>query len=84
MRKQDDDAYYDDIHIHNIRRTDVDLEEVTTNRHDDDDLITGLSANKQKARKRAEEMQAEVNDNKRRNNIEAHQKNDIFEIPSTE
>eukprot|EP00972_Heterocapsa_arctica_P101047 14893619-Heterocapsa_arctica.AAC.1 len=51
--------------------------------HDDDDLRTGLSTNNQ-ARKRAEEKQAEVNDYKRRKNIEAHQKNKIFEIPSAE
>eukprot|EP00972_Heterocapsa_arctica_P109381 16106927-Heterocapsa_arctica.AAC.1 len=83
MRKQDDDADDDDRHRHKRRRTDVDLKEVTTNTHDDDELRTELSANKQ-ARKRAEEIQAEVNDNKRRKNIEAHQKNVIFEIPSTE
>eukprot|EP00972_Heterocapsa_arctica_P006938 1015679-Heterocapsa_arctica.AAC.1 len=83
MRKHDDDADDDDRHRRNIRRTYLDLEEVTTNRHDDDDLRTGLSANKQ-ARKRAEEHQAEVNDNKRRNNIEARQNNYHFEIPSTE
>eukprot|EP00972_Heterocapsa_arctica_P080234 11825601-Heterocapsa_arctica.AAC.1 len=83
MRKQDDDADDDDRHRNNRRRTDVDLEEATTNRHDDDDLRTGLSANKQ-ARKRAEENQADINDNNRRTNIEAHQKNEIFEIPNTE
>eukprot|EP00972_Heterocapsa_arctica_P042578 6275976-Heterocapsa_arctica.AAC.1 len=73
MRKRDDDADDDDRHRHNRRRTDLDLEEVTTNKHDDDDLRTGLSAKKQ-ARKRAEEKQAEVNDIKRRRDIEARQK----------
>eukprot|EP00972_Heterocapsa_arctica_P006246 917252-Heterocapsa_arctica.AAC.1 len=83
MRKQNDDADDDDRHRHKRRRTYAYLEEVTTNIHDEDDLISGFSANKQ-ARKRAEEIQAEVNDTNRRKNIEAHQKNDIFEIPSTE
>eukprot|EP00972_Heterocapsa_arctica_P084803 12490735-Heterocapsa_arctica.AAC.1 len=44
---------------------------------------TGILINKQ-ARKRAEEKQAEVNNNKRRKHIEAHQKNSEFELPSTE
>eukprot|EP00972_Heterocapsa_arctica_P104752 15437199-Heterocapsa_arctica.AAC.1 len=44
---------------------------------------TGFLVNKQ-ARKRAEEKQAEVNDNKRRKHIEAHQKKSGFELPSTE
>eukprot|EP00972_Heterocapsa_arctica_P079902 11773489-Heterocapsa_arctica.AAC.1 len=43
----------------------------------------GLSINKQ-ARKRAEEKQAEVNNNKGRKHIEAHQKKSEFELPSTE
>eukprot|EP00972_Heterocapsa_arctica_P037198 5477990-Heterocapsa_arctica.AAC.1 len=38
------------------------------------DADTGFLINKQ-ARKRAEEKRAEVNDNKRRKHIEAHQKN---------
>eukprot|EP00972_Heterocapsa_arctica_P013212 1941144-Heterocapsa_arctica.AAC.1 len=83
MREQEDDADDDDTHGHKRRRTDLVLEEGTTNIHDEDDLRTGFFASKQ-ARKRAEEIQAEVNDDKRRKNIEAHQKNEIFEIPSTE
>eukprot|EP00972_Heterocapsa_arctica_P028745 4229072-Heterocapsa_arctica.AAC.1 len=83
MRKQDDDADDEDRDRHKRRRTYVDLGEVITNFHDEDDVRTGLSANKQ-ARKRAEQIQAEVNDNQITKNIEAHQKNDIFEIPSTE
>eukprot|EP00972_Heterocapsa_arctica_P012732 1869688-Heterocapsa_arctica.AAC.1 len=79
MKKQDEDVDDEDGHRHKRRRTDVVLGEVITNMYDEDDLRTGLSANKQ-ARKRAEEIQAEVNNN-RRNNIEAHQKNEIFEIP---
>eukprot|EP00972_Heterocapsa_arctica_P011240 1646908-Heterocapsa_arctica.AAC.1 len=46
------------------------------------DLRIGISANKQ-ARKRAKQMQDEVNKNKRTNNIEAHQKRAIFESPNT-
>eukprot|EP00972_Heterocapsa_arctica_P021199 3120135-Heterocapsa_arctica.AAC.1 len=43
----------------------------------------GSLSNKQ-ARKRAEEKQAEVNDNRRRKHIEAHQKKSGVELPSTE
>eukprot|EP00972_Heterocapsa_arctica_P072597 10718675-Heterocapsa_arctica.AAC.1 len=54
--------------------------------NDDDktnDADTGVLTNNQ-ARKRAEEKHNEVNANKIRKHIEAHQKNNEFEIPSTE
>eukprot|EP00972_Heterocapsa_arctica_P078824 11624297-Heterocapsa_arctica.AAC.1 len=70
MQKQDDDLDDNDGHRHKRRRTNADMGICD----DEDDLRTGVSANKQ-ARKRAKEMQDEVNDNKRRKNIEAHQKN---------
>eukprot|EP00972_Heterocapsa_arctica_P000962 134874-Heterocapsa_arctica.AAC.1 len=44
---------------------------------------TGHLINNQ-ARNRAEEKQAEVNNNKRRTHIQAHQNNSEFELPSTE
>eukprot|EP00972_Heterocapsa_arctica_P104869 15454812-Heterocapsa_arctica.AAC.1 len=44
---------------------------------------TGSLVNTQ-ARKRAEEKQAEVNENKRRTHIEAHQNNHRFDLPRTE
>eukprot|EP00972_Heterocapsa_arctica_P024469 3610749-Heterocapsa_arctica.AAC.1 len=78
-----DDPDDDDRHIHNIIRTDPVLEEDLSNLHDDNDLRTGIIANKQD-RKRAEEKQDEVNDNKRITNIEAHQKNKLSEVPIAE
>eukprot|EP00972_Heterocapsa_arctica_P039124 5762762-Heterocapsa_arctica.AAC.1 len=47
------------------------------------DADTCFLINKQ-AMKRSEEKQAAVNDNKRREHIEAHQKHSEFELPSTE
>eukprot|EP00972_Heterocapsa_arctica_P028157 4142673-Heterocapsa_arctica.AAC.1 len=83
MKKQDEYVDYEDGHRRKRRRTYVDLGEVITNTYDKNDLTTSVYANQQ-ARKRAEEIQAEVNKNRRRNNIEAHQNNDIFEIPTIE
>eukprot|EP00972_Heterocapsa_arctica_P084632 12465951-Heterocapsa_arctica.AAC.1 len=76
-KKQDQYADDDDGHKHKITHTDVEIDKEIPNLQDDDDVKTGMFTNKQ-ARKRAEEKQAEVNDNKRRNNIEAHQKKGTF------
>eukprot|EP00972_Heterocapsa_arctica_P008992 1322009-Heterocapsa_arctica.AAC.1 len=47
----------------------------------DDAAGAGLLINKQ-ARKRAEENQAEVNENKGSKHIEAHQTNNEFDLPT--
>eukprot|EP00972_Heterocapsa_arctica_P035296 5193630-Heterocapsa_arctica.AAC.2 len=82
-RNNVDDPDDDDRHIHKIRRIYPVLEGEFSNLHDDKELRTGVITNKQ-ARKRAEEQQDEVNDNKQINNIEAHQKNNILYIPIAE
>eukprot|EP00972_Heterocapsa_arctica_P109412 16110684-Heterocapsa_arctica.AAC.1 len=43
----------------------------------------GIAVNKH-VRKRAEDKQAEVNANKRRKHIEAHQNNNEFELPKVD
>eukprot|EP00972_Heterocapsa_arctica_P020012 2954058-Heterocapsa_arctica.AAC.1 len=47
-----------------------------------DEADTGSLVNTQ-AGKKAEEKQAEINENKRRKHIEAHQNNIEFDLPST-
>eukprot|EP00972_Heterocapsa_arctica_P042182 6218098-Heterocapsa_arctica.AAC.1 len=77
MKKQEEETEDEDRHRHKRRKIDVDVREIYV--HDEEHLIMGRNTNRQ-ARKRAEEIQAEVNNNNRKN-IEAHEKNEQFEVP---
>eukprot|EP00972_Heterocapsa_arctica_P074057 10932152-Heterocapsa_arctica.AAC.1 len=65
-------------HRHKRRKPEADTDhEENNDRSNGADM--GIVANKQ-ARKRAQEKHAEINANKRRKHLEAHQKNNEFEL----